>query len=309
MDLQQLQYFRTIARTENMSRAAELLYVAQPNLSVSITRLEQELGVALFERKRGKIKLTPTGRIFLACADSVLDRLSDGIAETRRFEQSYNEQVRVTSSIVDLMASLLMDYLPDNPNVSFREISRRNDEIADCVVQGDADLGFCFGAVSAPNLEYIRLDSCERVVMLSKAHPLAGRGIVSLRELDGQRLVCNLARDDRALCDELTRSGRFHPQLIYECDDGRVEESMIAAGGALAIAPVSHYLKALKKDPSLPLTHLRVRETLPETCIGMLRPAGKLLSAASLQFYEMVSRFFDHEHRLAADFEKTLPPR
>ncbi len=309
MDLQQLQYFRTIARTENISRAAALLYVSQPNLSVSITRLEQELGVSLFERKRGKIKLTPTGRLFLDCADSVLDRLGEGIAEARRFEQRYNEQVRVASSIVDLMASLLMDFLPDNPGVSFCELSRRNDEIADCVAQGEADLGFCFGAVSSPSLEYIRLDSCERVVMLSREHPLAGRGLVSLRELDGQRFVCNLARDDRALCDGLTRSGRFRPQCLYECDDGRVEESMIVAGGALAIVPVSHYLKALKKAPTLPVTQLRVREELPEASIGMLRPSGKLLSAASLQFYEMVSRFFVEERRLAAEFAQSLPPR
>lgn len=309
MDLQQLQYFRTIARTENMSRAAELLYVAQPNLSVSVTRLEQELGVALFERKRGKIKLTPTGRIFLACADSVLDRLDEGIAEARRFEQGYNEQVRVASSIVDLMASLLADYLAENPTLSVREISRRNEEIAACVLGGEADLGFCFGTVEQTNLEYIRLDSCERVAMVSRAHPLAGRGIVSLRELDGARFVCNLARDDRALFEGLGRTGRVRPQIVFECDDGRVEQSMIVSGGAVAITPVSHYLKLLKQDAALPMTYLRVRETLPSACIGMVRPAGKMLSAASLQFYEMVSRFFENEHRLAADFEKTLPPR
>lgn len=309
MDLQQLQYFRTIARTENISRAAELLYVAQPNLSVSITRLEQELGVALFERKRGKIKLTPTGRIFLSCADSVLDRLDEGIAETRRFEQAYNEQVRVASSIVDLMASLLADFLSDHPALSLRELSRRNDEIAACVLAGEADLGFCFGSVEQTNLEYIRLDGCERIVTLGRDHPLASCGLVSLRELDGQRFVCNLARDDRTLFDGLERTGRFRPQRIFECDDGRVELSMIISGGAMSITPVSHYLKLIKGDPTLPLTYLRVREQLPEACIGMVRPAGKLLSAASLQFYAMVSGFFENEHRLAADFEKTLPPR
>ena len=84
---------------------------------------------------------------------------------------------------------------------------------------------------------------------------------------------------------------------------------MIVAGGALAIVPVSHYLKALKKAPTLPVTQLRVREELPEASIGMLRPSGKLLSAASLQFYEMVSRFFVEERRLAAEFAQSLPPR
>lgn len=65
MDLLQLQYFRAIAQHENMTKAAEALFVSQPNLSTSMSRLESDLDVKLFERRRGKISLTPEGRLFL----------------------------------------------------------------------------------------------------------------------------------------------------------------------------------------------------------------------------------------------------
>lgn len=55
MDLLQLQYFRAIAEYENMTKAAQALFVSQPNLSNSMSRLEADLGVKLFERRRGSI--------------------------------------------------------------------------------------------------------------------------------------------------------------------------------------------------------------------------------------------------------------
>ena len=57
MDLSQLHYFRTAARTGNLSQAARELFVTQPNLSRSIARLETELGVPLFEHRKGKVVL------------------------------------------------------------------------------------------------------------------------------------------------------------------------------------------------------------------------------------------------------------
>ena len=57
MELSQLRYFIVVAELGNMSKAAEVLFVSQPNLSTSISRLEEEVGAPLFERRRGKITL------------------------------------------------------------------------------------------------------------------------------------------------------------------------------------------------------------------------------------------------------------
>lgn len=309
MDILQLQYFQTIARLENISKASELLYVAQPNLSVSIKRLEEDLGVALFDRRRGKIKLTPAGRLFLGYVDDILAHLDEGVFAARQSQKQSDERVRVASIIVDLMGNLLNEYLPSHANVSFQQLNCRNSEVADRVLRGEADLGFIFGAVPRQGLEYIEIDACERVVQLSKTHPLAERKIISLSELDGQRLICNLARDDEEVIRELSHTRLPHPNVFYTCDDNRVEIGMMTRGGGVSIAPLSNYLKLISGAPELDITYLRIREPLPPARLGMIRRSGDHLSSAALQFYEMVYRFFLHEREIAQRFEATMPPR
>lgn len=309
MDILQLQYFQTIARLENMTKAAEILYVAQPNLSVSIKRLEEDLGVSLFDRRKGKIRLTAVGRLFLSYVDDVLGQLDEAVAQVREADSHASEQVRVASVIVDLIGALLYGFLSNHPNVSFRQFNCRNSEVVGKITNSDADFGFIFGVPQLSGLEYIEIDSCERIVQLAKDHPLAERGIVSLKDLSGQRLVCNLSRDDAELINELSRSRRFRPELFFECDDNRVEVSMITQGKGLSIAPLSNYLKLVNEDPGINMTCVRIREELPPARLGMIRKTGTHLSQAALQFYEIVHRFFLNEKKIAQRYAIQLPER
>ena len=309
MNLLQLQYFRTIAQLENLSRAAEVLCVAQPNLSVSMKRLEEELGVPLFDRRRGRIRLTQAGRLFLGHIEATLDRLDEGIAGVRESARVADGQVCVISSIADLMGLLLREYLGRGGQVSFRQLSARNSEIPERVLRGDADFGFLFGGCGEQMLEYTLLDSCERVVMLSKDHPLAAKDIIGLEDLAQERLVCNNSRDDAVLLADLVRTASFRGQAFYECDDNRAEVSMLLCGGGVSVSPLSNYLKLMNSDPDLPLTCRRVRERLPEARIGMIRRAGDRLSAPAIDFCRLVSEFFVTESELAAAYTRTLPER
>jgi DNA-binding transcriptional LysR family regulator len=308
MDILQLQYFQTIARLENLTKASELLYIAQPNLSVSMKRLEEDLGIALFDRRKGRIRLTPTGKIFLSYVDRVLEDLNTGISEARAVEAKAVERVRVASVIIDLVGNLLDLFLPEHAEISFEHIHCHNDEVLEKIRRDEADFGFIFGDPQDDGMEYIEIDHCERVAQLAASHPLAGQGMISLSELNGQRLICNLARDDSALFDGLFRTGALQPGVFYRCDDNRVEVSMLNGGG-VSIAPISNYIKLTREFPGQDLACLRIRERLPEARLGMVRPTGRHLSAASLQFYQMVSRFFRREDEIRRAYIQMLPER
>ena len=309
MDILQLQYFQTIARLENVSRASELLYVAQPNLSTSIKRLEEDLGVALFERRKGRIRLTETGRVFLASVDDILGELDEAVARAREMDSRAGERLRIASVIVDLIGMLLSDFLREHPDVSVRQFNCRNSEVVGKILNADADFGFVFGTPSVQGLEYLEVDRCERIVQLSKDHALASREIIDLDDLTGERLIINLSRDDEELVRDLSKSRRFRPEIFYECDDQRVEIGMITQSRGLSIAPLSNYLKLIHSDPSLNMTCLRIREELPPSCLGMLRKSGVRLSRAALQFYEIVNGFFSREQEIALQFAGKLPSR
>ena len=72
MELRLLRYFLTLAREENISRAAEALYITQPTLSRQLAELEEELGVRLFERGKRKIVLTEDGILLRRRAEEMI---------------------------------------------------------------------------------------------------------------------------------------------------------------------------------------------------------------------------------------------
>ena len=87
MELQQLQYFLVAAQYEHITKAANSLKIAQPALSQSIKRLEAELNVKLFERKKGGIALTKAGKMLvdeLRPVMKTLDNLPIKLAETEK---------------------------------------------------------------------------------------------------------------------------------------------------------------------------------------------------------------------------------
>ena len=80
MTLLQLQYFQVLARVLHYTRSAEELHISQPSLSYSISELEKELGVKLFEKENRKISLTAYGEQFLPYVQRSLALLDEGAA-------------------------------------------------------------------------------------------------------------------------------------------------------------------------------------------------------------------------------------
>ena len=122
MNWQQLEYFKTIAETENFTEAANILSVTQPALSKAISKLEEELKVPLFERNGRNIRLTRFGSMFLKHADAAIKEINDGI-------QELNDVINPTSGTVSISSlytigthfipAIISDFLKESPNVKF----------------------------------------------------------------------------------------------------------------------------------------------------------------------------------------------
>src|SRR5579875_2690206 len=78
MELHQLAYFRTVARTQHFTQAAEQLAISQPALSRAIANLEQELGIPLFDRRGRSVVLNSYGKAFLQYVDQAVQSLAEG---------------------------------------------------------------------------------------------------------------------------------------------------------------------------------------------------------------------------------------
>lgn len=95
MELRQLEYFQLAARLTSITKAAAHLHVAQPSVTVAIHKLEEELGVTLFDRSQKQIVLTPEGRAFAIRADDILSRVQDAVAEMNDYRLLQKGSIKI----------------------------------------------------------------------------------------------------------------------------------------------------------------------------------------------------------------------
>lgn len=301
MDLLQLQYFCTIAQYENITKAAKALFVSQPNLSTSLSRLEDDLGVKLFERRRGKVALTANGQLFLSYTERVLSELNAGIRAVQSAEHADYDQLRVVSSQLDFIGEVLQRY-PVDRQVKIKQVKCANLDVYDRVLSDDADFGFYFGVPKTRILEYIPLLTSEHVVLLHPDHPLAEKQSVSVMELVSYPLICNYCRDDADFLAELEQKFDIHLQILSECDDTQIESMLIGAGRGISISPLPNYYKFRRLYPELPVRFVRLKEDLPLSQMGIVRRPGIRLTDSALFFLRQTEAFFkeDREKSMAA---------
>ena len=145
MNLQQLEYFKTIAETENFTSASNLLSVTQPALSKAISKLEEELEVPLFEKSGRNIKLTRFGKMFLIHTNSALLEINKGIKELKEITNPNTGSISIssTSSIgTYFMPFIISDFLNKNPNTKFQFSHESVKNIICDLKSGKIDLGF-----------------------------------------------------------------------------------------------------------------------------------------------------------------------
>ena len=135
MELLQLKYFLAVAKSEHMTNTAKQLHIAQPALTQSIHRLEQELGVSLFERAGRGIRLSPAGAYVRDRVKPAMETLENVARDVQLFQQGEQGVVRVgvhaaSGVAIDGIAA----YSELNPHVSFEIIQDERERHRDVIV-------------------------------------------------------------------------------------------------------------------------------------------------------------------------------
>ena len=120
MTLLQLKYFTTLALIENVSQAAETLNISQSSLSKNIAKLEEELGVRLFDRNGRRLSLNAAGERFLLSANSVLEEMGNASGEMKAFASGGLSEISIgmTGTYRPLM-ECVSEFASMHPEVCF----------------------------------------------------------------------------------------------------------------------------------------------------------------------------------------------
>lgn len=183
MELRHLRYFIRAAELMNFTKAAESLYVSQPTLSVQIHQLEEELGTELFTRSGRNVRLTESGKVFLARALQAVRELEEGALEIDAIKGILRGNLCVASLPLygsQILTGWVSAFNAIHPNVcvSVRAIPSEDIEIG--ILAGTIDLGLTFLPTAHSELNTRDLFRDEIVLVVAKNHRIARKKSLSV---------------------------------------------------------------------------------------------------------------------------------
>lgn len=192
MDIRVLGYFLTIAREENITKAAALLHLTQPTLSRQMMQLEEELGVKLFIRSKHSIILTEQGMLLRRRAQEIVS-LSEKTKQELILEDEISGEISIGSGEYlnsRLLARILTSFREKHPGVKYEIYSGNSDNIKERIERGVLDIGFLLEPVDIRKYEFVRSPVREEWgVLVSEDSDLALREHVEPKDLAFRSLI------------------------------------------------------------------------------------------------------------------------
>ncbi|MES2771293.1 MAG: hydrogen peroxide-inducible genes activator [Pseudomonadota bacterium] len=253
MTLNELRYLVAVARERNFRRAAALCFVSQPALSLAIQKLENELGVQLFERRRADITLTPVGIRVVEQAARVLDEAE----KIRDLVRSESDQLKgaLRLGVIHTIGPYLLPQLVSKlhkqaPQMPLEVEENTTESLSEQLRNGVIDAAIVALPFTLPGITHRALYDEAFVVVVPSNHPWAKRKSIAALELAQEKvLLLNsghcFSNQVVEACPELSRTG-----LVRQGNSLETLRNMVASGHGITVLPCSA-TSARQRDPLL----------------------------------------------------------
>lgn len=246
-DFQRIIYFKTVAQTGTLTQAAKLLHISQPALSKSISQLEHEVGMQLFDRSGRALALNKAGSLYLSHANRALREMD---AAQQELDELKGLQERTVS------------FLPYSPTgkpgfCAFLFHQQHPDIVLEYRYQGEQGVSAPADVSLFASTEPI-VDDCtqpleeeEFVAVLPKGHRLAKRDSLSLAELSAERFVLSSTPTMNRLQTDLCRQAEFEPQVGAKLQLYTDVLALVAYGLGVTVAPRLSWMLGYEREFAL----------------------------------------------------------
>ncbi|MGW8821034.1 LysR family transcriptional regulator [Paenibacillus lautus] len=289
MELLQLRYFQTVARTEHMTKAAQELHIAQPALSKTISRLEADVGVPLFDRHGGRIRLNTFGKLYLDKVERALRLLEEGQKEINELAGLQHGSIHLATSTLDPLSEPLSQFLAEHPDVKFQISQAGTDDMMKMMEFGEVDL--CFTSMDMEQSEWSQATVLREDVYLAvpQGHRLAVRTSINLNELENEAFIGY--REDfifQQMNDKFLKEAGITPRYVCRVDDPPAIASLVRAGLGVALFGCLHV-----QDAKLKL--LPILQPECQRHYRIIWHEKRYLSLAARKFRDFVIQHFSDE--------------
>lgn len=234
MDIVQLKYFKAVAETGHLTNAAKQLNVAQPALSVSISRLENELGVPLFDRQGRRIALNSYGKMYLSYVEQALAILEHGQSEIQA-QSEKNENVLNLGLVSKLFSQMvLIGFKELYPDSRIRSYDIMEDGIDEELLKGDVDYVLASRLRQNPEIVGEEIFRERYLLAVPSDSIYASCKEISLKDIRGEEFI-SLPKgyEHRIITDGLCEKYGFAPNVTTECFHCHMA-GLVASGAGVA---------------------------------------------------------------------------
>lgn len=220
IDPRWLRQFMAVAHTGNITRAAEQLHLAQPAVTMTIKKLEQQLGLVLFERHQGRLHLTAEGKRLSEHSARILAALT--LAEQDMHALHNLEAGEITIGIPSMLGSfyfppLLMAFKHRYGGLSIRVEEAGTQIVLDHLLSGRLGLGIVLTSDLPAGLCGLPLLREEMVAVVARDHPHAGQPSIRLQDFLNEELaVFRHGFYHREYIDDMARKLGIEPRIGFE---------------------------------------------------------------------------------------------
>ncbi|WP_040953697.1 LysR substrate-binding domain-containing protein, partial [Coxiella burnetii] len=192
MNIRDLKYLLAVADSAHFGKAAEKCFVSQPTLSAQLKKLEEELGVRLFERNNKRVLITPIGQIIAAQVRVILQEVEKlkVLAQNAQDPFAGVFHLGIIPTLGPYLLPIILEIFKKRlPKLNLVVYENKTENILHELQQGRLDAVILALPVSAPNLVVQELFCEPFYVALPKHHPLAKKKSVTLADLEKETLL------------------------------------------------------------------------------------------------------------------------
>ncbi|CAM3653112.1 LysR family transcriptional regulator [Erysipelothrix urinaevulpis] len=251
MNYNHLEYFLVLARTQHYTKAAELLHITQPTLSIAMNKLEADLNVTLFEKIGRNVQLTQCGKEFITYIERAFLLINDGVEHIHQLQSDQSNHIRIA-----FLYSLTADYIPGLIDLYYKTYPNNNViidifesdtksgegtyEMIQGLRQGRFDAIFINRiALTSPSEEITPLFDQDYVAILPKTTIYQGKKSIDLSDMASKSLIqyANRYATRNEILDLFSEIGET-PKVLTEIDDELSMLALIEKNIGYAIAPM-----------------------------------------------------------------------
>jgi DNA-binding transcriptional LysR family regulator len=287
LNLRQVRAFVSVAQLKSFTRAATLLHISQPALTVQVNKLEDILAVRLLDRNSRTVEITRVGRELLPVFQRILRELDAVIVDTRALGNQRHGVVRIAalpSFAAGPLPALISKFRRAHSGMSFVVRDAIASRVTASVRSEEVDIGITGGDVGS-DVEILHHSQDQMLVVFPSQHPFAGKRKIKLQDLSEHPLVLMDSETSvRAIVDAAFAAAGLVAIPACEATYMMTAVGMVKAGLGVTVLPAS--AKEIRAEPAL--KSRPIDDPAFKRSVLVIKKRGRTLPPAARLFLEEI---------------------